>query len=805
MSGCPSQQQLEAYVDERLAGPERAWLEGHVSACRTCQQALEEVAAQGAVPSLRNLRAGKAENLEPRGELLVRIEQAAFAASRSDSRSDVIVAATGPYVSPSPPIPAVSGPHPAPDQPTRLAPPPGGDDDARAILPPGAILGQYRILEQLGAGGMGHVYKAVHVAMDRIVALKVIAPHLLRDPRARARFQQEVRTAAKLHHPNIVMAHDAAEANGLSFLVMEHVEGTTLSTLVGEHGLPPAPLACEIVRQAAMGLQHAQDKGMVHRDIKPGNLMVAAQQTPGGGAIVQSQRGGPRLPGWPAAPLVKILDFGVARLREFGPDGEQRKMQTLTQEGCVVGTPEFMSPEQACDSRNVDVRSDIYSLGCTLYYLLTGRPPFSGATALETMVQHLKQPLPPVDALRPGLAPGLAAVVHETLAKSADERFQTPAELAEALRPWIGEFASSVAPDVRLAQRGLTPTAPDAIVAPSTKDDRAPAAPSVPAALGGPGAAVAAPPAPRPKSSASTYLSLALLFVVSAFACWVILSFFDRPQRPDPEPPDDSRTNKLGMRVVPIVHGRFHRWFGPPETDTLFNHDLDVAETEVTRGQFARFVQQAKHVTLAEQAQAEQPGSFVPSADGGRWVEGVNWRQNGIEGDDLPVTCVSWEDAVAFCNWLSQFEGKSPCYTRDGTQWRCHFDRDGYRLPTEAEWEYAARAGSDDLLPVDPPDLHDFGWFHPRTEGKPHVVHGLKSNPRGLYDVWGNVWEWCWDWYTEKPTEPNGPKTGKERTVWGGGWNETPEQLAAKPRKGMPPTYRSTDVGFRVVRTVIGR
>jgi serine/threonine protein kinase/formylglycine-generating enzyme required for sulfatase activity len=797
MKGCPSRQQLESYLDERLDGPVQAWLEGHVSACRACQQVLEEVSAQCDGASLRSFHAGRAEGIEPRGDLLVRIEQAAYAASPSDSRSDVIAAATGPYASPPQAMPGISGLQASPDQPTRPFPPPSADDSAM-LLQPGAILGQYRILERIGAGGMGHVYKAVHVAMDRIVALKVIAPHLLRDARARARFQQEVRTAAKLHHPNIVMAHDAAEANGLSFLVMEHVEGTTLGTLVGEHGLPPAPLACEIVRQAAMALQHAHDKGMVHRDIKPGNLMVVAQETPGGGAVVQPHRRGPRLPGWPSAPLVKILDFGVARLREIGPDGERLKMQTLTQEGCVVGTPEFMSPEQACDSRGVDVRSDIYSLGCTLYYLLTGRPPFSGATALETMFQHLRQPLPPVDQLRPGLAPGLAAVVHKTLAKAAGERYQTPAELAEALRPWIGEFASSVAPDVRLAQRGLTPTAPDAILAPATHDDR------VPAPASGAAGPVPVASVPRPKSHAATYLSLLLLFVVSGFAFWVILSFFDRPSKLDPEPPDDPNTNKLGMRVIAITHGRFHRLFGPPDKDTRFDHDLEVSVTEVTRGQFARFVKETKHVTTAEQGQVEPRGSFVPAAGGGQWAEKVNWKQTGADGEDLPVTCVSWEDAVAFCNWLSQFEGKGQCYARDGKEWICRFDRDGYRLPTEAEWEYVARSGSKGLLPVEVAAMHDLGWFRPKADGKPHPVRELIPNKPGLYDVWGNVWEWCWDWYTDKPYEPNGPPTGEKRTVWGGGCNETPEEFAKQPRKGLAPTYRATDVGFRVVRNVGG-
>jgi formylglycine-generating enzyme required for sulfatase activity len=166
---------------------------------------------------------------------------------------------------------------------------------------------------------------------------------------------------------------------------------------------------------------------------------------------------------------------------------------------------------------------------------------------------------------------------------------------------------------------------------------------------------------------------------------------------------------------------------------------------------------------------------------------------------------VSWEDAIEFSNWLSKFEGKSPCYVPDGKEWICHFDRDGYRLPTETEWEYVARAGSNELLPVEPSDLREFGWLRPRAEGKPHPVRGLKANPRGLSDVWGNVWEWCWDWYTEQPADPNGPKTGTERTVWGGGWNDTPEQLNRNPRKGLAPTHRATDIGFRVVRTVLAR
>jgi serine/threonine protein kinase len=797
MSGCPTQQQLDLYLDERLPPEQRAWLEGHVSACHHCQQVLERAAAQGDGVPLRTLRAvHHPQDAEPKRDLLMRIEQAGMRAARTSSRSDVIVGVTSSLVSPADAMPGVSSASVLPDKPTRLGPAPGANEDAAMILQPGTILGQYRILEPLGAGGMGQVYKAVHVTMDRTVALKVIAPHLLKDARARARFQQEVRTAAKLHHPNIVMAHDAAEADGLSFLVMEYVEGTTLSTLVGEHGLPPVPLACEIIRQAAMGLQHAQDKGMVHRDIKPGNLMVSAQHTPGGGAIVHPERRGPGLPGWPTAPLVKILDFGVARLRELGPDGEPVKMQTLTQEGCVVGTPEFMSPEQACDSRNVDVRSDIYSLGCTLYYLLTGRPPFSGATALETMVQHLKQPLPPISQLRPGLPPGLVAVVNRMLAKAADERFATPAQLAEALRPWIGEFASSVAPDVRLEQRGLSATAPNALAsAPVEPLPRSNGSQAKPAGNLG--------PQPAPESNTRTYLALLLLFVVSMATFLIILAFLDRGTKSDQPNEPDSTTGRLDIRMLRVSSGKFHRWYSPADSVTIFPYELEVAATEVTRGQFAQFVRERNHVTMAERADVEEPGSFVPAAGhGGLYVEGVTWKQGGPEGDDHPVTCITWDEATLFCDWLSEQQNKEPCYERSGNPLICHSNRGGYRLPTEAEWEYAARAGSTNLLPAEGAAMHGFGWFRQSPDDRTHPVGGLKPNRHGLHDMWGNVWEWCWDWYEDVPKEASGPGTGKMRAVWGGGWNDTPAELAKKTRKGLKPDYRALDVGFRVVRTV---
>src|SRR5262249_221056 len=260
------------------------------------------------------------------------------------------------------------------------------------------------------------------------------------------------------------------------------------------------------------------------------------------------------------------------------------------------------------------------------------------------------------------------------------------------------------------------------------------------------------------------------------------------------------------IHLVRVPQGRFHRWFGPRDQDTLFKHDVEVSMTEVTRGQFAEFARQTKHQTLAENKEARPPGSFVPTANGGPFAPRVNWKHCGIEADDVPVTCVAWEDAVAFCNWLSQYDGKEPCYSRSGQQWICRFDLGGYRLPTEAEWEYAARgSASKQLLPVAVSAMDGLGWFRSQADGKPHPVGKLAANTRELHDMWGNVWEWCWDWFSPDAKEPQGPASGDKRAMWGGGWNDAPEQLANLPRRGKEPEYRSTDIGFRVVRTVSSR
>lgn len=270
------------------------------------------------------------------------------------------------------------------------------------------VLGSFVLLERLGEGGMGQVFKARHRKLGRIVALKLIRKERLVHPDAVRRFRREIEAASKLSHPNIVLALDADEVNNTHFFAMEYVEGVDLAKHVKQKGPQPVETACDFMRQAALGLQHAHERGMIHRDIKPHNLLLVTQT----GAV-------------------KVLDMGLARLRSEAR--EEMSSTSLTEEGAVMGTPDYISPEQAMDAHSADILADLYSLGCTFYFLLTGRVPFPGGSIMEKLFRHQTEPPRPLLEFRPDVPPPLAAVVHRLMAKRPDERFQTPAEFLAAL------------------------------------------------------------------------------------------------------------------------------------------------------------------------------------------------------------------------------------------------------------------------------------------------------------------------------------------------------------------------------------
>jgi serine/threonine protein kinase len=272
------------------------------------------------------------------------------------------------------------------------------------------VLPGYKTLGMLGRGGMAVVYKARQLRPQRLVAVKVIDRSLADDQEIVARFRQEQALTARLTHPNLVAAYDVGRAAGCPYLVMEFVPGDNLEGLAQRHGPLPVAETCEIIRQAALGLQHLHEQGLVHRDVKPSNLML----TPSG--------------------RVKVLDLGLARdLREAG------ERERITSHGQFLGTLDYIAPEQVLDSHAVDIRADIYALGCTLYELLAGQPPFVGPGCeswFQKMKAHVEAPVPPIRKRQSDVPERLAVALGRMLAKDREGRFACPADVVAAVQPF---------------------------------------------------------------------------------------------------------------------------------------------------------------------------------------------------------------------------------------------------------------------------------------------------------------------------------------------------------------------------------
>jgi serine/threonine protein kinase/WD40 repeat protein len=374
-SAHPSVEKLRTFGLGQLEEGEASAIEEHVSQCEACCRTLAEAGSDTFTNLLRN--SGPALPGVP----------------TSEART----------LAPDSPSPVAAGGQTAADssaEPPSFGPPP------ELLRHP-----RYRLLGLLGTGGMGAVYKAEHRLMERAVALKVMTRAFVASEATVDRFRREVKAAARLAHPNIVAAYDAEQAGDVHFLVMEYVEGTDLARWLAEHGPLSVAEACDYARQCAAGLQHAHEHGMIHRDIKPHNLMRARDGT------------------------VKILDFGLARLAaEAGTPATG-----VTGQGTLLGTVDYLAPEQADDARQADIRSDIYSLGCTLYHLLSGRPPFPKGSVVQKIMAHTERQPASLKELRPDLPTGLVRVVQQMMAKSPDDRYQTPDEVCDALAPFAGQ------------------------------------------------------------------------------------------------------------------------------------------------------------------------------------------------------------------------------------------------------------------------------------------------------------------------------------------------------------------------------
>ncbi len=605
----------------------------------------------------------------------------------------------------------------------------------------GLVLGVYVLLERLGEGGMGQVFKARHQRLGRVVALKVMRKERLGNRLSVRRFRREMRATAQLNHPNIVLAFDADQVGVNHFLVMEYVEGVDLWTKVKQSGPLPVMQACEYVRQAAEGLQHAHEKGLVHRDVKPNNFLVTK------------------------AGQVKLLDLGLARLQDesIGRSGTS----LLTKENKIVGTVDFLAPEQALNSRKVDIRADLYSLGCTFYYLLTGKVPFPVESAIEKLANHRWEEPEPLEKARPGVPLAIAALVRKLMAKKPEERYQTPAELAAELAAIIG---------------GMTPTRPLEVIPTATP---VVAPPATPAETGNRAFDI---PATRGDFSFHQerlvhprLLALGVVIILAGSAlllnvAWNTSAAPTAPEKAGVAPLPTSFTNSVGMLFLLMREGTFR--MGSPDTESG-RHDDEGPVHDVTLSK--PFYAGAYLVTQKQyqEVMGINP-AFFTEAQGG--------------GPTHPVEQVSWAETLAFCQALSD----RPAEKREGRQ---------YRLPTEAEWEYICRAGT--RTPYFFGDgvnqLKVLACYGRKAEEGTRPINQGIANPWGLFDVHGNVWEWCQDWYDATyyqrapRVDPPGPPSGSAKVCRGGSWENGAGDLRCARRSSAPmrETFRHT--GFRVV------
>jgi serine/threonine protein kinase/formylglycine-generating enzyme required for sulfatase activity len=749
----------------------------------------------------------------------------------------------------------------------------------------GLVFGEYVVLDKLGEGGMGVVLKAQHRRMNRLVAIKVLSSAAMKQAGAVERFHREVQAAAKLEHSNIVAAYDASEHQGMHYLAMQYVDGKDLATIVKDNGPLGVREAVEYIVQAARGLQYAHEQGIIHRDIKPANLLLDKKGT------------------------VKILDMGLARFT--GTEAALGGAERLTTTGQAMGTCDYMAPEQSLDTHQADARADIYSLGCTLYRLLTGNPPYRGETFAKLFLMHLEAPIPSLCEARPEVPEALDAVYQRMLAKKPEERYQSMAEVVTALEGVLAELsgqsvtagATADEPSSAVVARTLAfldEVKPRSAV---TKQKKTAAEARTLAHVGpehdttsnfvGKARGLIAWMRKRPLLLLGIGGGLVVLLVVilvlslrqgallveideqlgkdvqvtvgqggekvqvaDAKSGWTlgldagkydlaVQGGDDQFQldsqsvtvthggqvkvkvtlKPPPlaVAPFDAKqarkyqehwakhldvpveiTNSVGMKLVLIPPGEFQ--MGSPKE--IIDEELKATAGDQWTGllpaegprHHVRITQPfylgVYHVTQAEYQRVvgTNPSEFSATGKGKDKVAGQDTKR-------FPVEMVSWNDAVEFCRKLSALPEEKAAGRR-------------YQLPSEAQWEYACRAGTTGRFSFSPigrairrehdeHELPDHGWFDGNSGGMPRAV-GLKgANAWGLFDIQGNVWQWCQDcygtdYYAGSPVDdPVGPSAGGDRVTRGGSWLFGAGVCRSAFRCRAGTGFRSDDLGFR--------
>jgi len=599
---------------------------------------------------------------------------------------------------------------------------------------PSERLGSYELVEEVGEGSTGTVYRARHRGLDSIVALKVLSPELARDPRFLERFQREARAAAALSHPNLVRAFDAGEAEGYHYIATEYVEGQSLDVILDRRGTLPVEEAADVIGQIAAALSQAHKHKVVHRDVKPHNVML-------------DENGN----------VAKLADLGLARREEdYG----------TTEPGTALGTPYYMSPEQARDPTSVDHRTDIYSLGATFFHALVGRVPFEGRSAYEVASKHQNEEPPPVSKLRPDVPAEVSSVVQKMMAKDPEQRFQTAYEVMDALGRALGRDQS---PDVKseaprhsqvLVLSATVAAAVTMVVLVAVKTISTPVSEKL--------------PVPPERSE------------VEAEVVEPVVEVKAPPPAPPPSPEAPENMVYVPGGVLRAGHRDTNNAYPPI---AVSRGPFFIDKYEVTNAQYQEFL--------------DETGGKPPE----HWVGGS--LPPGRESH--PVSGATWHEATAYAKWV------------------------GKRLPTEFEWERAARGRDGRLYPwgetfeaakcntVERLSGTTFQWYREvvkwhrawedTAEGRVSLALGGATlpvgtpqegvSPAGCYNMAGNVSEWTSSSFVKYSDVIAGVKTkSKWKVARGADWHFYEHGARCAYRWGREPDERVLWLGFRCAMDV---
>ncbi len=608
--------------------------------------------------------------------------------------------------------------------------------------------GKYIIQEKLGAGGMGQVYKAYHPEAAKLVAIKVILPQGKFDTESVKRFEREVKASEKLVHPNIIAVLDSGSSKGQLFMVMELIEGKDLFELINEKGKLAIKEAVAYIIQAARALEHAHANGVIHRDVKPANLIADSQG------------------------LLKIVDMGLAKIQA----GENEdKISMLTTNTAIMGSADFMSPEQTVSTKNVDTRTDIYSLGASFYFLLTAKVMYPQKATFSKLISHRQAPISSLKFMRPDVSQKLDDIYTKMVAKKVEDRYQSMTKLILDLEALEKE---STTQNLLKQDAVLNPFQVNGVNFLDLDDISI-----------------------KPKKSAGIFANkkiamfcaglfvvvglLVILFIPKNTMVKNDLNNTDDAQEAFLEPPFDFNQAQEAQQALAKTLGL------AVETTVDLGRGVNLAMILIPQGKFMMGSPFSEPGHKSDEAQ-HQVVLSRPYFIGKNEVTQEQWEAvmgdnpSQTKGAKLPVTNISWNDCQ---NFISKLNAKT---------------ESNYRLPTEAEWEYACRSGSKSAYSVgDKITKNDANYENAKGGAKP--VGSYKPNAFGLYDMHGNVWEFCSDWYGAyspgKSLDPMGVNNGRDHVLRGGSFFVDGLLLRSSTRDLVAPDFHNVVIGLRLAKT----